>query len=351
MSSYASSDLVLVDLDWGSEINVAEGESEGDEDIEADSAQGSSPTASASNSVSLTSSIYQHSYHHGRRYQTFRSGRYPMPSDQIEQDREDMKHIMMLELTEGEYFLAPIDGGPKKIIDLGTGTGVWAIDIADKYPNARVTGVDLSPIQPAWAPPNVSFYIDDIEDEWLNGRGFDLVHARHVTPFVRDIPALLRKAYDHMAPGGWIELQDLGHEAHCDDLSMPENNEDYPVNHFLDTSCEVWADAAHGADLRVAPKLGCMLEEAGFVNVSCKTFKVPIGTWPKQPKLRTVGTYMQLAIDLAIPALCRAPGLTSQWTDEETAVYIAKCKQALEDDSVHSYMIFYFWQGQKPLAS
>jgi methylase of polypeptide subunit release factors len=31
--------------------------------------------------------------------------------------------------------------------DVGTGTGIWAIDFADQYNNAEVTGTDLSPIQ------------------------------------------------------------------------------------------------------------------------------------------------------------------------------------------------------------
>lgn len=34
------------------------------------------------------------------------------------------------------------------MLDLGTGTGIWAIDFADEYPSANVIGTDLSPIQP-----------------------------------------------------------------------------------------------------------------------------------------------------------------------------------------------------------
>lgn len=35
-----------------------------------------------------------------------------------------------------------------RVLDLGTGTGIWAIDYADEHPEAKVIGVDLSPIQP-----------------------------------------------------------------------------------------------------------------------------------------------------------------------------------------------------------
>jgi methylase of polypeptide subunit release factors len=41
---------------------------------------------------------------------------------------------------------------PHKILDVGTGTGIWAIDAGDLFPSAEVIGVDLSPIQPNWMP-------------------------------------------------------------------------------------------------------------------------------------------------------------------------------------------------------
>lgn len=74
-------------------------------------------------STSATSSIYAHTFENGRRYQYFKNGRYPIPNDDSEQDREDMKHAMMLELTDGELFYAPIGDNPQNILDIGTGTG------------------------------------------------------------------------------------------------------------------------------------------------------------------------------------------------------------------------------------
>lgn len=81
-----------------------------------------------SESTSLGSSIYDHTYFNGRRYHRYRHGRYPIPNDEAEQNREDMLHTMMLEATDGKLFYAPIGDYPQKIIDLGTGTGLWAIE-------------------------------------------------------------------------------------------------------------------------------------------------------------------------------------------------------------------------------
>lgn len=51
--------------------------------------------------------------------------------------------------------------------------------MADKYPMAAVLGVDLSPIQPAFVPPNCSFEIDDLTLEWTFPEDhFDFIHIR-----------------------------------------------------------------------------------------------------------------------------------------------------------------------------
>jgi hypothetical protein len=82
---------------------------------------------SSSGATSATSSIYAHSYENGRRYQCFKNGRYPIPNDDTEQSREDMKHAMLLELTDGKLFYAPIGDHPQRILDIGTGTGELGI--------------------------------------------------------------------------------------------------------------------------------------------------------------------------------------------------------------------------------
>ena len=68
---------------------------------------------------------------------------------------------------------------PLKILDVGTGLGQWATEMADLYPAAEVLGTDLSPIQPAWVPPNVKFEVDDCEDDWTwPPNHFDYIHAQ-----------------------------------------------------------------------------------------------------------------------------------------------------------------------------
>jgi SAM-dependent methyltransferase len=189
---------------------------------------------------------------------------------------------------------SPIDC-PSRILDLGTGTGQWAIDgmlgeetlrrapanhpppaVGDSYPMAEVIGTDLSPIQPSWIPPNVKFIVDDLEDEWVVGGNFDLIHTRHLLPVLRNVDRLIATMWDNLLPGGWAEFQEFGGELCCDDGSLPA---DSALRRFFDLCAESVKE--YGMSFRVANNLAGPLAALGFQNVRCQVFKTPIGVWPK----------------------------------------------------------------------
>ncbi|CZR69130.1 uncharacterized protein PAC_19030 [Phialocephala subalpina] len=141
-------------------------------------------------STSLASSVRDYVFENGRRYHKFREGSYNFPNDESEQDREDMTHALVTSFCHRLHF-APIGINPQNILDMGTGTGIWGI--ANQYPSANVLGIDLSPIQPSWVPPNVRFMVDDVESLWLYPRDhFDYIHSRHMVMAIRDWPKLMR---------------------------------------------------------------------------------------------------------------------------------------------------------------
>jgi hypothetical protein len=78
-------------------------------------------------STSISSSVRDYAFEHGRRYHKFREGRYQFPNDESEQEREDMKHAMVVNLCGGKLHYAPLNNS-QNILDIGTGTGIWAID-------------------------------------------------------------------------------------------------------------------------------------------------------------------------------------------------------------------------------
>ncbi|QKX57633.1 uncharacterized protein TRUGW13939_04751, partial [Talaromyces rugulosus] len=150
--------------------------------------------------TSLTSSITNYRYENGRRYHGFRDAEgYFLPNDELENDRLDLFHHILTLRCDGNLHFAPIGPNPNRILDLGTGTGIWAIDMGDEYPSAEVLGNDLSPIQPAMVPPNVRFEVDDMENEWVYSSKFDFIHARYLAGAIKDWPK----------PGGWVEFHDF----------------------------------------------------------------------------------------------------------------------------------------------
>lgn len=71
--------------------------------------------------------------------------------------------------------------------------------VGDLYPGANILGIDLSPIQPDWVPPNVTFMVDDVESSWLKPRDYyDYIHARHIVMAIKDWPLLMQRAFEYV---------------------------------------------------------------------------------------------------------------------------------------------------------
>lgn len=65
-------------------------------------------------------------------------------------------------------------------MDLGCGSGLWCIEVADQLPNTRVVGVDISPQQPTDVPLNCDFLLDNLLDGIPFDTGsVDLTHSRY----------------------------------------------------------------------------------------------------------------------------------------------------------------------------
>jgi ubiquinone/menaquinone biosynthesis C-methylase UbiE len=88
---------------------------------------------------------------------------------------------------------------PRRILDLGTGTGVVAIALAERYPEAQVTGIDLSrgmieeagrKLQPELAA-RVAFEVGDAAALDCPDGGFDLVVLSNMIPFFDELARIV----------------------------------------------------------------------------------------------------------------------------------------------------------------
>lgn len=179
--------------------------------------------------------------------------------------------------------LAPFEN-VHRVLDVGTGTGIWAMEMGDAHPEAEFLGNDLSPVQPSWVPPNVHFEVDDIESRWAFGAPFDFVFSRTLPCAVGDWPGLVSQAYRNVKPGGWVEFQDVDMVFYAEDGSYSPSSDTALWVHLL-----VGAARTAGKEPCPGPRLEQWVRDAGFANVVHQKFKLPLGPWPRDA--RQVGVY------------------------------------------------------------
>ncbi|KAG8927375.1 hypothetical protein FRC01_007571 [Tulasnella sp. 417] len=124
-------------------------------------------------------------------------GPFPAPA------REDIQHA-----------LRTLDDHPRPtILDIGTGSGAWCVDMARAFPNADVVGMDLVPVKASSVPPpNCRFEVGNANTdlaEMYTAESFDLVHVRSVLQGIKDFHSFFRNVWRMLRPGGILLVMDL----------------------------------------------------------------------------------------------------------------------------------------------
>ena len=92
------------------------------------------------------------------------------------------------------------------------------------------------------------------------------------------------------------------------------------------------------------------MREAGFVNVTERTLHIPIGTWPKNKVLKTVGLYWRTILMDGIQAIALGPltrGL--KWNIADVEAFLISVRKAyLECNPLLMYMRLRIIYAQKP---
>jgi SAM-dependent methyltransferase len=264
---------------------------------------------------------------------------YQMPLDMEEMNRLDFQHYMLRALLRGNY-LAPIRR-PESILDVGTGTGRWARELAAEFPNANVIGLDVNPPpgdESAQAggvdlrPPNYTFVPGNVlEGIPFSNQSFAFVHMRAL---VTAIPhdrwlAVVRALARVTRPGGWIESLEV----------TPLEGGGPAVNQLMTWLVAVLA--ARNVDFADGGKVGDRMREAGLKHVMVHALSVPCGDWGGRiGKMLAVDWISVLG---ALGGMMVARGITS---DEELNQVFAAAREEMADPAIHCVMPTYIALGQ-----
>jgi trans-aconitate 2-methyltransferase len=145
---------------------------------------------------------------------------------------------------------------PATVVDLGCGEGSLTASLAQRWPGARVTGVDSSPEMLAAAaaearPGRLDFVLGDVSD-WSPTGPVDVVVSNAVLHWVPGHSRLLTRWAGWLPPGGWLAVQVPG-------------NFRAPTHALLADLCRSprWADRLADA----APRADAVLDPAGYLDI------------------------------------------------------------------------------------
>jgi SAM-dependent methyltransferase len=278
---------------------------------------------------SVRSSLYSPIREHGRGYHRLSGVRYNFPQDKEEQDRLNFQHGILLEIS-GDLYKAPIQN-PQSVLDLGTGTGIWSIDFADRHPASNVCAVDISPIQPMCVPPNCRFQVYNYDQPW-NFPEQDFIFMRLPFGSIFNFRTLVKQVFTCLKPGGWFEVQDICPPT-SDDGTIPDDS-------CLKLWIDKWCEALHklGHDPYLITKFEEEMRTTGFEKIESILFKIPQNTWPKDKHLKMIGRLNYYNVLDGIEGWSQRPLMDGlEWSWEQMQALLAGVRPDLGNRNFHTY--------------
>ncbi|KAF8587804.1 S-adenosyl-L-methionine-dependent methyltransferase [Ramaria rubella] len=203
-----------------------------------------------------------------------------------ELQRLDDMHSGIMDYLEGALSFAPLkESAPTAILELGCGSGAWAIQAAEQFPDAKVLAVDLNPLplRPTPLPSNLKFLAHDLTKPFaLEPEMFEIVHARMVFIYLPNWEDVLRRTMQLVKPGGWLLLEDL-------ETTITGSGLDPDRTAFLEALNGHWR--REGLDPFVAVKLETQLKASNlFAEVHVHKATVPFSIISEGKSIRILVT-------------------------------------------------------------
>ena len=205
--------------------------------------------------------------------------------------------------------------------------------MAEAHESAAVIGIDISPIQPNLVPPNCLFVIADIEGEWAFGNNFGFIHVRHLIGAIKDWPKLYGQAFEGLTPGGWFE--------HCEyDIttrSQLEVDDDHIFNRWNQNFFESSRKTGRRFDFPW-PEMKKMMDETGFVEVVHQKWRIPIGEWATDLKMKSIGLLALKFIDVSLEGFALfILHKIMKWEVDKVMTHISEMRDAVRKKGLMPY--------------
>ncbi|KAK4451776.1 Trans-aconitate 2-methyltransferase [Podospora aff. communis PSN243] len=285
----------------------------------------------------------------GRYYGTFRRGKYMFPIDEAELNKLDIFNKFFMVARRDHPFTSPLHNRETpRIMDLGCGTGIWGIEVAERYPNGHHIGVDLNLIQPEFIPPNIQFLQKDIEMPWqdMDPGSWDLIHMRTLNGSIANWPKLYQEIHRHLRPYyGWIEQVEIDWMPRCDDGTLPPGS-------YLVQWAEELMTAMDGFDrpLRMDSNLTKQrMQDAGLVDISEEVIKFALNGWPNDTYAKDMGRWFNLGFVSGVSALSLAPLYRGHnRSPAEIENLLEKVVAEASSLKVHAYLTLHIFTARRP---
>jgi hypothetical protein len=181
-------------------------------------------------------------------------------------------------------------------------------------------------------PPNCHFEVDDAEEEWIFSQKFNYIHGRALATCFEDPAAVIQEAYKSLAPEGWLELQD-GTFPFQYVGDPPKDSHFYKWNEIIEAgginAGRPWTNVQHYKR---------WMMEAGFQNITQKTFYWPLNPWAKGKYYKTIGQLFRENILGGLEGISMRVMAKANWGPDEIRVFLAGLRKDIEKAEIHAYL-------------
>ena len=199
-------------------------------------------------------------------------------------------------------------------------------------------------------PDNVFFEIDDCsETDWARPfDSYDFIHTQMMLGCLVSFKKFIKTSRKYLRPGsGWLECHELDPLPRCDDDTMPADFALTKWNNLHEESIQMMDEPR---SCRIAPEIARWMREAGFVDIRERIDKIPVNPWPKDSRMRQIGTWWeQCFLDGLAGFSYKILGPEGHgWSKTEIDVFLIDVRNAIADRHIHAYQNLYVVYGRRP---